>query len=146
MLPRIGLLFVSLLLAIASFSLFFSLLFSTVAAFSTIFQVTIVFALPVWCLCVPVVIAVKDLEVRRVWIFFFSGSLVGPVTFGLWCLFLEFRGYSHEGIWHGDPLTGLGGISGLVFSSLVGFLTTSFYVIASKILHRWSPDSQRDAV
>jgi hypothetical protein len=59
------------------------------------------FALPVWCLYLPVVIAVKDAGYLRIVTILFSGSLIGPVSPGVWCLILELKGGNEEMIWHG---------------------------------------------
>ena len=141
-LGRIGIWFVSLLLAVALFGLLFGLLFSTARAIFPIIRVTMIFALPVWCLYMPVVIALKDAEERRIRTILFSGILIGPVSLGLWCILLQLRGGDPRAIWRGDPLIGVGGISGMIYALIVGFLTTSLYVIALKILHRRSVASE----
>ena len=138
-LRRIGLWFGSLLLS----ATLFSLLFSGARIFGPgsvlpIFRVTMIFALPVWCLYLPFVIALKDAEQRRIWTTLFSGILIGPASLALWCVILQLRGADPHKIWQGDPLIGLGCITVMVFTLIVGFLTTSFYVIALRILHRRS--------
>jgi hypothetical protein len=144
-LRRIGLSFVSLLLAVVLFSLLSSSAGPLVGWILPIFRVTMMCALPVWCLYLPVVIAVQDAEGRRIWTILSSGSLIGPVLLGLWGLVLEQRGGNHEMIWHGDLLLGVlgGDIAGMIFSLIVGCLTTSFYVIALRVLHRRSVASYR---
>lgn len=139
-LRRIGLWFISLFLAVALFSMLFSLLSGGfhLDALVLIFRITMLFALPVWCLFLPVVIAVKDAEGRRFIVILLSGSLIGPVAVLLSCFIQQQRGGNQQLIWYGDPLAGLGGISGMVYALIVGFLTTSFYVIALKVLHRRS--------
>jgi hypothetical protein len=132
---RIGILFGSLLLSAILFSLSFIELFRAGASLP-IFHVTIVFALPVWCLYLPFVIALKDAEARRIWIILFSGILIGPASLAFWCLILQLRGGDPYTIWHGDPLTGLGGIAAIICALIVGFLTTSLYVLALRVLHR----------
>lgn len=133
---------VSLLLAVALFALLFSLLFSKFGAFGPIFRIAIMFALPVWCLCLPIVIAVKDLEERGMLAVLLSGSLIGPVSLGFWFLFLQLRGANQDQIWHGDPLAGVGGISSMLYSLIIGFLTTFFYMIALRILRRRPVESR----
>ena len=144
-LRRIGLWFISLLLAVVLFSLSFSFFFGTPSSFSfwsgpilPVIRVTMMFALPVWCLYLPVIVAVKNAEQRRIWTLLWSGSLIGPVSLALWCLILLLRGDDPHTIWYGDPLLGIGGILSIVFAFIVGFLTTSFYVLALKLLHRGS--------
>lgn len=146
-LRRIGFWFVSLFLAICLFSLLFNLLFGGFHpdALVLIFRITMVEALPVWCLFLPVVIAVKDAEKRRSWLILLGGSLIGPVSVILFCLFLQLRGGNPQTIWSGDPLAGLGGISEMLYSLIVGFMTTSFYVIALRVLHRRSIASNRNS-
>ena len=132
-LRRIGLWFGSLLLSITLFSVLFSR-----ASVSLIFPVTMMFALPVWCLYLPFVIALKNAEERRIWIILFSGILIGPASLALWCFILQLEGGDPHRIWQGDPLFGIGGIAGMISAMIVGFLTTSIYVIALKVLHRRS--------
>ena len=141
-LRRIGLWFGSLLFSVTLFSLLFTLLFTGLGFFRAgsvvlTFRVSVLFAFPVWCLYLPFVIAFKDAEQRRGWTILFSGILVGPASLGLWGLILQLRGGDPYTIWHGDPLLfGLRG--GMICALIVGFLTTSFYVIALKALHRRS--------
>lgn len=142
---RIGLWFGCLLVSASLFSLFLSLLFSRAGSFRvetvlTVFRVTMMFALPVWFLYLPFVIAFKDAEGRRIWTILVSGILVGPASLGLWGLILLLRGGDPHMIWNGDPLLGvLGGIrAGMVFALIVGFLTTSLYVSALRVLYHRS--------
>ncbi len=96
-----------------------------------------IFALPAWCLYLPFVIALKDAEERRIWTILASGILIGPASLVAWGLMLQLRGGDPDTIWRGDPLAfGIGGA--LIFALVVGFLTTSFYVIALKVFHRRS--------
>jgi hypothetical protein len=146
---RIGLWLVCLLLSVPLFSLVLalSLASSESAAMSAIFpiiRVTMIFALPVWCLYLPVVIALKDAEQRRIWTILLSGSLIGPLAMLLWSLILQLRGFSQKAIWQGDPLLGWlgGGIAAITFSFIVGLLTTSLYVIALRLMHRRSIASE----
>jgi hypothetical protein len=46
------------------------------------------------------------------------------------------RGGDPHKIWYGDPLLGvLGGLAAMmIYALIVGFLTTSFYVIALRVL------------
>ncbi len=142
-LRRISLSLGSLLLSATLFTLLFSLLLNRVALFRAesllfIFRLTMTFALPVWCLYVPFVIALKDAEERRIWNILFSGTLIGPVSLALWGLILWLKGGDPHKIWLGDPLFGvLGGIAAaMIYALIVGFLTTSFYVIALRVLQR----------
>ncbi len=139
-LRRIGLSFGSLLLSVTLFSLLFNLHFSGPGFFRAgtvllVFRVTLIFALPVWCLCLPFVIALKDAEDGRLWTILVSGVLIGPAALVSWVLLLQLRGGDPGAIWHGDPLAfGMGGA--VIFASIVGLLTIFVYLIALKILHR----------
>ena len=146
---RIGLWFGSLLVAVTLFSLFFCLFFGSsgflrIGPAFLVFRVAMTFAFPVWCLYLPIVIALKDPEGRRIWTILVIGILIGPASLALWGLILLLRGGDPHMIWNGDPLLGtLGGIAaGMVFALIVGFLTTSSYVIALKVLYRRSTASR----
>lgn len=139
-LRRIALWFSSLLLSVTLFSLLFTLHFSGPGFFRAgsvllTLGVTMIFAFPAWCLYLPFVIALKDAEQRRGWTILFSGILIGPASLALWGLILQLRGGDPYKIWQGDPLA-FGFNGAMIFALIVGFLTTSFYVIALKVLHR----------
>lgn len=137
---RIGLWFGSLLLSVAIFSLFFSLAFYS--PFFLVFCVTMMFALPAWCLYLPFVIAFKNAEGWRMWIILVSGILIGPASIALWCLIQLKAGGDPYKIWHGEPPINMGGIVCMDLSLIVGFLTTSFYVIALKTLLKTAAAAQ----
>ena len=137
---RIVLSFGCLLLAVTFFSLLFNLLFSGISSswaesFLFTFRFTMIFALPVWCLYLPFVIALKDAEERRGGTILGSGTLIGPVSLALWGLLLQGRGGNPHQIWYGGPIISLGGIAAMIFAFLVGFFTSSLYVIALHALH-----------
>ena len=68
-----------------------------------------------------------------------GGILIGPASMALWGLILQLRGGDTQTIWHGDPLTGVGGIVVMLFALIVGSLTSFFYIFALKVTHRgWS--------
>lgn len=143
-LRRIGLSFGSLLLSVTLFTLLLGLFINRGGLFRAgpllfILRITMMFAAPVWRLCVPLVIALKDAE-RRIWTILFSGILIGPASLAIWGLILQLRGGDAHRIWYGDPLLGvLGGFAAaVVYALLVGFLTTSFYGIVLRILDRRS--------
>jgi hypothetical protein len=146
-LRRIGLWFGSLLLSVALFSLFFALLnsgpgfFRAESVFFT-FRVTMIFALPAWFLYLPFVIALRDAEERRSLTILASGTVVGPASLVLWGLLLQLGGADPQTIWQGDPLA-FGFLESMIFALIVGFLTTSFYVVALKVLHRWPATKNR---
>ncbi len=130
-LRRIGLWFGSLLFSVTLFSVLFT------GGRAVIFRVTMMFALPAWCLYLPFVIALKDAEQGRIWIILFSGILIGPASLILWGLIPQLRGGDPVAIWQGDPLIG-GTALVMICALMVGFLTTCVYVIALKVLYRRS--------
>lgn len=135
---RICLWFGALLLSVTLFSALFPKVagdFRTVPVL-LIFRLTMMFALPVWCLSLPLVIGLKDAEGYRAWAIFASGTLIGPGLLALWSFYLQVAGGDPHEIWHGDPLTGLGGIAAILFALILGILTSSLYVISLKTLHR----------
>jgi hypothetical protein len=135
-LGRICLWFGSLLIAVLFFSQLFSLLFNHGAPIFPIFRATMIFALPVACLYLPFLIALRNTEGQRIGIILLGGTLIGPVSIGFWGLVLQMRGGDTQTIWHGDPLTGLGGFIAMLFALVVGFLTTCSYILVLKVTHR----------
>jgi len=137
---RVGLWFMALLLAVGLFSLLFCLMPNVAAhsieTLSGVSVATLMLAFPVACLCLPLVIGLKDAEEHRIWIILFSGILIGPVSMALWSFFLQWRGEDSHTVWHGDPLLGIGGLAGMAFATIVGSLTALFYVIALRVIHR----------
>jgi hypothetical protein len=132
-----------LLLAVGLFTLLFCLRPETgspagpsLETLTGVFVVTSLYALPVACLYLPIVIGLKDAEERRIWIILYSGALVGPVSMALWCLVLQWRGENSHTVWYGDPLLGIGGLAMMVFAAIVGSFTALFYVVALKVIHR----------
>jgi hypothetical protein len=144
---RVGLWFIASLLAAGLFSLLFFLLPSVgslaghLELIAGVFRATLIFALPVACLYLPIVVCLKDAEERRIWIILCSGILIGPVSMALWGLLLQWRGDDSHTVWYGDPLLGVGGFAGMVFAAVVGSLTALFYVIVLKVIHRLSRKS-----
>jgi hypothetical protein len=134
-LRRVGLSLGCLLFSVTLFSLLFILPFGA-GAVPLVFRVAIMVAIPVWCLYLPFVIALKDAEGWRIWTILLSGILIGPTSLALWGLTLQLRGRDPHNIWQGDPLIGLGGIAAMIFAAIVGFLTTSLYLIVLRVLRR----------
>src|SRR5215469_8775817 len=99
-LRRVGLSLGCLLFSVTLFSLLFILLFGA-GAVPFVFRVAIMVAIPVWCLYLPFVIALKGAEGWRIWIILLSGILIGPTSLALWGLTLQLRG--------GDPHYQMGG-------------------------------------
>jgi hypothetical protein len=127
---RIGLWFSSLLAAGLLFSVLFSLLSGgagSILSIFLIFRVSLTFAFPVGCLYLPVLLAFRNREEKRMPIILLGGILIGPASMALWGLVLEWRGLDPHMIWYGDPLTGIGGFAVILFALIVGSLTTFFY-------------------
>jgi hypothetical protein len=128
---NIGLWFFSLLLSVGLFSLSYGR--HSVESYAIVFRITMMFALPVACLYLPIVIMLRDAEEGRMRIIAGTGVLIGPISLVLWGLILVARG--EPSVWQGDGL-GLGLVAAIIFASIVGFLTTMFYVVALKLIHR----------
>lgn len=91
---RIGLLFSSLLLGVALFSVFFCLTARQTGAILFILKITMIFALPVCVVCLPLVLALKDAEEGRVWGILLSGILTGPAALIVLAFILQLKGRS----------------------------------------------------
>jgi hypothetical protein len=99
------------------------------------FRVTMIFALPVWLLYLPLVVLLKDAEGRRWWVLLVSGAFIGPLCLFLWGLILQLRGENAHVVWQGDgEAPGIAGL--MVFASIVGFLTTGLYAVGLKLFSR----------
>jgi hypothetical protein len=140
---RIGLWFVCLLVAVVLFTLLLSLFFNGVGFgkpwfVMPIFWVTMKCALPIWCLCLPLIAAVKQPQGRKVWTILLMGSLLGPLAIGLWFLLLQLGGAAPQPLWEGDPLLGWVGssLAGMIFAFVVGLLTSSLYLVGFSALYR----------
>ena len=124
---NIALWFGSLLLSVSVFSLIYG-----PSSFPFVFRITMMFALPVAFLYLPVVIALRDAEGGRIWTILRSGIVIGPACMAIWGVVLSLRGA--PSIWEGDGIgPGLGSV--LLFALIVGFLTTAVYVIALKVIY-----------
>jgi hypothetical protein len=137
---RVGLWFASLPVAVSLFAGLFCAFYSGspnnwAQALPAVFGVTMIFAFPVACLYLPVVIVLKDAAQRRLWILLVSGVLIGPVCMALWSVVLLLRGVSRHDVLYGDPLLGSAGgaLGAMVFAFIVGTLTTVLYVFLLKL-------------
>lgn len=142
---RIGLWFVCLLVSASLFSLFLGFFLNSVGLdklwlILPIFRVTMMCALPIWCLCLPIVVAVKDAEGWKSWTILVSGSLLGPLLVGLWFLVLEMGGANPQMFWQSGRPAGWAenSIAGMIFAFVVGLCTSSFYLAVFKRLQRRS--------
>jgi hypothetical protein len=131
--------FCSLLLSVALFSLVYGHYYG-VDSFKFVFRVTMSFALPVACLYLPIVIVLRDAEDGRMRTIAGVGVLIGPATLAIWSVIQEVRGNLYSS--GGDGI-GFGLVTSLFLSSIVGFMTTAFYVIALKVLHRVTGQTER---
>ena len=129
---RIGLWFGALFLSVALFSLLYMLYGP--ASFFFVFRIMMILAFPVACLYLPVVIALKDAEGARMWTMLGAGILIGPAALVLWALILQASDHDVITIWQGDGI-GFGVLKGMVLASIVGLLTTAFYLISLKVTH-----------
>jgi hypothetical protein len=66
---------------------------------------------------------------------------IGPAAIAGGALIAQLKGGDATAIWNGDPLTGLGAGLGMIFASIVGFLTTIIYVIALNNFTRRSTEA-----
>lgn len=132
---RIGLWIASVLLSVAVFSVCMGFAGSVVAVFS----VTVIFALPVALLYLPVVTAIENAARWRKWILLLSGTLVGPIVIAILAGILWLRGGDPDKIWRGDPLTGVGAGSGMILAGFVGGVAALFYVVALAFVHKSNP-------
>ena len=144
---RIGLSFGLLTLSIALFSLFFSLrfhvslssspiLFSS-SSFLLVFNLTLKAAFPIWLLCLPFVVALKDAEEWRFWTILAIGTLIKPIYLAFEGFILQLQGEDMVTIWRGDRI-GPGIEQRMMFAFFIGLLTTSFYVIILRHVRRRS--------
>jgi hypothetical protein len=126
---RLGLWFGCLALAVAAFSLFLGV----PLGMDVILRITLVFLLPAWLLCIPMIVGFKDAEKARIWIIILSGAVTGPLVLMARCL--QLRGGDAYAIWHGDPVAP-GTSVFMAFAAIVGLVLTAIYGISLKILHR----------
>jgi hypothetical protein len=143
-LARVGVWAASLLVSVALFSAGLWLL-PSIRALWLVFLVTLVAALPAWCLFLPLVVFLRDAEGRRMGILLVAGVLIGPLTVACLSGVQLLRGGDFHAVWYGDPLLGVGAASGMVFAAIVGTLTTITYVIALKVLSARPRTDSQDA-
>ena len=132
-LRRICFWFISLVLAVLSFSLFLG---STMGSVVTVFRITMMFAFPVWGLYLPFIFFLTDAEGRRSTILLVNGILIGPAALTAWGLIHLLMGQNlFHGFWNRDPEEGMGAGYAMIFASVVGFLTSTIYVLFLKFVH-----------
>ena len=133
---RVGTWFCSLLFAAGLFSLLVSR-GTSIQSVIFIFKVTMVFALPVSLLCLPVVFFVKSAGKRQVWILLAIGLLFGPACLAIWGLILQLRSTNAQIIWQGDGESP-GVVGAMLCAAIVGLLTTAVYTAILKLTVRRS--------
>ena len=126
---RIVLWGVSLLVSVLLFSAFLSHGWPN----QLFIQATLTFALPAWLLYLPLVVTYYGTNPRQYWILLITGVLIGPLSMAAWGAILLLRGESAHAVWAGDPEAG-GMASNMLWSMIVGSLTTIFYVTALKLV------------
>ncbi len=133
---RILLSLCSMLLAVA----IFSLVLGRLESWPFIFEITMIFAFPVWIINISILLLLKNVGLHQRWIFPAIGVLIGPACLTLWCAILVLRGSNWANLWNGDP--GAGGLeSSLIFASLIGLCTNSFYTVALILRKRHTASS-----
>jgi hypothetical protein len=135
-LKRIGMWFSSLFFAVGLFSVAM-VRGASIEAVIVIFRITIIFALPVSLLCLPMVFLLKNADNGRARILLLIGFLIGPACLALWGLTLQLRGDPPHLVWQGEG-EDVGVVAGMICASIVGFLTTALYVTALKVANRQS--------
>lgn len=131
---RVGLWFVSFLIADFCFSFFFGVYSRQVSVAAAFFIYTLIYAAPAWCLYLPVVIAFKDAEGRRIWTILSIGILIGPLSLLFWGVVDRLNSVNAPGSELWESIEAVPGIF-WVFAVVVGSLTTCAYVCSLKILH-----------
>ncbi|MCL4793481.1 MAG: hypothetical protein KJZ84_02905 [Bryobacteraceae bacterium] len=137
---RAGISLGALLASVALFSVLFTLVFGRAGAFTldlfpTVFFTTMTIAVPVWFLYLWLVLALEDAEGWRFWVILATGTLIGPVSQGVWGLLQIESGSDPHRVWQGDPLIGLGLGARMVFAMIVGCMTSAFYGLALRRMH-----------
>jgi hypothetical protein len=130
-LARISLWFGCLCLSVTFFTLLFS--FAGPVMLIAVFRVSMMFALPVWFLYLPFVVSIKDAQQGRLLIFWVSGMVAGPVALAILGLMLQVGGGNLHSIWVGNGI-GIGIAPCMICAAIVGFLTTTFYVLATQVI------------
>jgi hypothetical protein len=126
---RIWLWFACLLVILVGFSLVFA--GANGGGFLFAFWITAVFAVPVGCLYLPLVVKLPDAQQLRWLVLIAAGALIGPVGLAGLCVVASIFGDAYR-VWVGDG-EDPGFISLAPLALIVGSLTSVLYVIALKI-------------
>jgi hypothetical protein len=138
-LTRIVLWALSLCLSIGIFSVSWSMVVvNEIRSVPVVLRATTRLALPVWLFCLPFVIIPKGPSLRKYWtLLLLTGTLIGPVAMGVNAIVALNKGVDAHTVWYGDPLIGIGVAWAMIYATIVGFLTSMFYVIALKLFDSW---------
>jgi hypothetical protein len=132
-LRRVCFWFISLLLAVLSFSLFVG---GAMGSVVFVFRITTMLAFPVWCLYLPFIFLLRDADGRRSAILILTGILIGPAAIAVWGLGHLIMGENQfRGFWNGDPEAGMGAGFDMIYATVVGFLTSAIYVLLLKFVY-----------
>ena len=101
-LGRMAVWFASVFISIGVFSVLFSM--GSIAEFFFVYRITLIFALPVALLYLPVVVAIKDAQQGRFGALLASGILIGPVSLAVWGLILQLKGAATVSQWRGNDI------------------------------------------
>jgi hypothetical protein len=139
---NIGLWFLSVLLSISLFSLWFGGIEDvSLKRWLFVFRITMKFALPVACLYLPIVITKRDAEKGRMGVIAGWGLAIGPLSIVVWTLIAAMMGEPY--VIEGDPATHFGLVASLVCAFIVGSLTTILYITALKLAHHLTRASKQ---
>lgn len=146
---RIFLSFCSLLLAVAIFSSWLG----SMGSWLFIFKLTMFFALPVWLMNLPLLFLLSRARHLEVWIVPALGAFIGPLCLTLWFGIVVLKGSDWASLLKSDP-EGYGLEPTLIFASLIGLGTNTFYTVAlilrkrlkaSRAPHNNDPDADSPA-
>jgi hypothetical protein len=139
---NIGLWFLSVLLSISLFSLWFGGIEDvSLKRWLFVFRITMKFALPVACLYLPIVITKRDAEKGRMGVIAGWGLAIGPLSIVVWTLIAAMMG--EPDVIEGDPATHFGLVASLVCAFIVGSLMTILYITALKLAHHLTRASKQ---
>jgi hypothetical protein len=137
---NIGLWFLSVLISVSLFSLVYAVPENwPLKAWLFVFRITMMGALPVACLYLPVVITQPDAGDGRMRVIAGSGIVIGPAYVVLLGLIAGIRG--QPDVIEGSP-PGFGIVTGIILAFIVGSLTTILYISALKLVHHLTSASK----
>ncbi|MFT4111742.1 hypothetical protein [Silvibacterium sp.] len=99
-----------------------------------VYRITSILALPVALLFLPAVLRFRQASAPQMLAILSSGVLVGPVALVLWSQVMIWHGANADMVWHGDPEVGFGIWGEAKYAALVGFLSTTLYILSFRAL------------